>query len=815
MSTSTLKTSGLAVVTAGIVALVAAPVTEAVHWPFFGGDNGRSGYQPVDEGSVPVTAVYAKTAATEQFVKSSIITSTGSPATQRLIFGTRDGFVNLQVLGSGAPVGPATPPGAAEAGVKVDEGAPDLDVFGTRSAVSGENGSSVSFVDTSTAAGLGQVFVVHNDDEAGGAPDIEIAQIDETAGTLVRPDVNVAGTDGFTIQSSAVATGPNATGDRSLFFTANDGAGDSRLFKVTITAAGTVGAAIGVATNTGDIDATAFASPTIASLNIGGTPTAHVLVGTTPGFVRSYRVDTLAAGPASQDLGGPAQTPSGPVQPSGMPPSGAATEPVKTAPFLYVATAEPATTTVAHKLGPNLQELAASPALAGAPAPALAVEQEAEVAQDEAKLIVTTGANLYVLNTADMAMGGRFSPTNLVPGVTGYAQTTAAASGDFIYVTNDSAVQQVLRLTDAKAVAAAEFSRDPLNTGLPNTGVGQPSISRGFVQYAGGQGVFVYRNKDVTDPSVTLTAPATDAVLTGNATFTATAFDARGIASVVFRLNGVPVGTDTTPDSGAPFGAPGAAYSAVVDTTKLPDGNYLADAVATDTSGRTLTSEQRRVNLRNGVAVGGGGGGGGDDRPPTVSFTAPASGALLRGATTVTMTAADDRGVAAVSLFNGTRLVCTDTTAPYSCSLTPTGADVGRTTLFAIATDTSGQTGSAALAVRVDRFTPTSLGASVTPARDRSAPFRFTTAGRIGLPSTVTRTQGCGAGTVSVQIKAGSRTISTRRSTLRGDCSYRSTVSFAVRSRLGSTGRLKVTVRFLGNDVLKPRTAASRMVRAG
>ncbi len=812
MSTSTLKTSGLAVVTAGIVALVVAPVTEAVHWPFFGGDSGRSGYQPVDEGSVPVTAVYAKTAPTEQFVKSSIITSAGSPATQRLIFGTRDGFVNLQVLGSGAPVGPATPSGAAEAGVKVDEGAPDLDVFGTRSAVPGENGSSVSFVDTSSAAGLGQVFAVHNDDDVSpGAPDIEIAQIDETTGTLVRPDVNVTGTDGFTIQSSAVATGPNATGDRSLFFTANNGAGDSRLFKVTITAAGTVGAVISAAPGTGDIDATPLASPTIASLNIGGTPTAHVLVGTTTGFVRSYRVDTLAVGPVSPNLGGPAQTPSGPVQPSGNPPNGATTEPVKTAPFLYVATAEAATTTVVHKLGPNLQELVASSPLAGAPAPALAVEQEAEVAQDEAKLIVTTGANLYVLNTADMAMGGRFSPTNLIPGVTGYAQTTAAASGDFIYVTNDSGVQQVLRLTDAKAVTAAEFTRDPLNTGLPpNTGVGQPSISRGFVQYAGGQGVFVYRNKDLTDPSVTLTAPAADAVLTGNATFTATAFDARGIASVVFRLNGVPVGTDTVPDSGAPFGAPGAAYSAVVDTKQRADGNYLVDAVATDSSGRTLTSEQRRVNIRNGVAVGGG-----DDRPPTVGFTAPASGALLRGATTVTMTAADDRGVAAVSLFNGTRLVCTDTTAPYSCSFTPTGADVGRTTLFAIATDTSGQTGSAALAVRVDRFTPTSLGASVTPARDPSAPFRFTTAGRIGLPATVTRTQGCGAGTVSVQIKAGSRTISTRRTTLRGDCSYRSTVSFASRSRLGSTGRLKVTVRFLGNDVLKPRTAASRTVRAG
>ncbi len=35
-------------------ATVAPGAAEAVHWPFFGGDNGRSGNQPVDEGTVPV-----------------------------------------------------------------------------------------------------------------------------------------------------------------------------------------------------------------------------------------------------------------------------------------------------------------------------------------------------------------------------------------------------------------------------------------------------------------------------------------------------------------------------------------------------------------------------------------------------------------------------------------------------------------------------------------------------------------------------------------------------------------------------------------
>jgi len=60
----------------GVLALAAAavsvPSAQAVHWPFFGGDNGRSGYQPIDEGDVPVRTTYAKTAASEQFVKTSI-----------------------------------------------------------------------------------------------------------------------------------------------------------------------------------------------------------------------------------------------------------------------------------------------------------------------------------------------------------------------------------------------------------------------------------------------------------------------------------------------------------------------------------------------------------------------------------------------------------------------------------------------------------------------------------------------------------------------------------------------------------------------
>ena len=806
--------TSVVVAAAGAVALVAAPSAQAVHWPFFGGDNGRSGYQPIDEGTAPFRFLYKEDGAEEQFIKTSIVTTTGPPTAAanaaRFAFGTNDGRVQIRRLLDGAPVGPA---GGVDIG--------DDDAFGTRSTVPGANGSSVSFVDTSGPAGLGQLFVAHNDDsEAGDATpaDVEVAQFDEATGDLIQ-QVDVQGTDGFTVQSSLLATGPavdntatpaNETGDRVLFFVASNG-NDRRLFRVPVTGnAGTRTATIGGALtiDTGDIDATRFASPTIVFLkNAMGTPVGHVAVGTDTG-IRTFTAAALAAGPAVA-LGGPTQTPSVPVQPSGLTPNPAAGNAVTSAPFVYVA-ADTGTTTTAYKISGDTAALTVrqqSLPLPGEPAPALAVDQEAEADVAEAKVFVTTSNNLYLLSTADLSRAGQFDrEDDLAGGSTGFAQTTAAGSGDLVYVTNDQAEQFVLRLSDGKPLAAGEFAADAGASARANTGVGQPSISRGFVQYSGGRGAFVYRNADADDPTVALTAPAAESTLAGTVTFAATAFDTRGITSVTFRANGQPLATDTAPD-GSPFGAPGAAYSAGVDTTQLADGSYLVDAVATDASGRTSTSAQWRVFVKNTPGV--------DDRPPTVAFTRPADRAIVRGSTTVAVNAGDDRGVAKVELFNGSTLICSDTTAPYSCAFSPRGSDVGRQTLFAVATDTAGQTASAARTITVARFAPRSVTARATPARDRSAPYRFVTRGRVSLPSGVTAAQGCGSGVVSVQVKVRAKTISNRRVALRKDCTYSSSVTFRSRGRLGRSGRLKVTARFLGNRVLRLRAAAPRFVRVG
>jgi hypothetical protein len=196
-----------------------------------------------------------------------------------------------------------------------------------------------------------------------------------------------------------------------------------------------------------------------------------------------------------------------------------------------------------------------------------------------------------------------------------------------------------------------------------------------------------------------------------------------------------------------------------------------------------------------------------------VAWTTPASAAKLSSSTAnnLAVTASDDRGVSKVIFLAGERIICTDTAAPYTCAYKPTDADVGRTTLTAIAYDTSQQTASAIRVVTVPRFKPSKVTSSTTPKKDATAPFTFTTKGRISLPSGVSKGAGC-AGTVAVTFKAGKKTISTRKAKVTKSCTFRSKVSFRLPSRLHPK-TLRVQSTFRGNAVLTSRASARKQVK--
>lgn len=144
----------------------------------------------------------------------------------------------------------------------------------------------------------------------------------------------------------------------------------------------------------------------------------------------------------------------------------------------------------------------------------------------------------------------------------------------------------------------------------------------------------------------------------------------------------------------------------------------------------------------------------------------------------------------------------------------------------------------------VKRAMPRSVSLTVTPKRDRTRPFTFTSTGRVNVPRrycSVAESQnpgnrcvplicpagavdaqycvrpGLGAictGKVNVRYQRRGSTISSRNVTLRPNCTYRSRVSFNIRNAL-RRGSFRVRARFQGNNVLLPRTSSTRTVRAG
>jgi hypothetical protein len=94
---------------------------------------------------------------------------------------------------------------------------------------------------------------------------------------------------------------------------------------------------------------------------------------------------------------------------------------------------------------------------------------------------------------------------------------------------------------------------------------------------------------DTTAPSVTVTAPAAGAAVSGTTTVAANAADAGGVAGVQFKLDGANLGAE---DTTAPF-------SINWDTTTVADGSHTLTAVARDTAGNSATSSAVAITVSN------------------------------------------------------------------------------------------------------------------------------------------------------------------------------------------------------------------------
>jgi regulation of enolase protein 1 (concanavalin A-like superfamily) len=183
-------------------------------------------------------------------------------------------------------------------------------------------------------------------------------------------------------------------------------------------------------------------------------------------------------------------------------------------------------------------------------------------------------------------------------------------------------------------------------------------------------------------PSVTLTAPSSGATYTAPATisFSASASDSDGsVSRVDFYRGSTLVSSDTT----SPYTA---------SWTGAPAGTYALTAVAVDNEGASTTSPAVSVTVN-----------GSSNQPPSVSFVSPSQGATFTAGTQIRIEAAasdSDGTVSRVELYQGSTLLKSDSTSPYSVNWYSVPA--GTHTLTATARDNSGLTRSATMTITVN-----------------------------------------------------------------------------------------------------------------
>jgi hypothetical protein len=227
----------------------------------------------------------------------------------------------------------------------------------------------------------------------------------------------------------------------------------------------------------------------------------------------------------------------------------------------------------------------------------------------------------------------------------------AATAGDASGVTSVSfSVDGTLLSTDTTAPYAATWDSKAASNGSHSISATARDPA-GNVGTATPIGVTVANVVDTTPPSVSVTAPAEDATVSGQTQLEATASDDTGVASVTFFVDGTSVGTDA-----------GAPYAVTWDTTTATNDPHTITATAVDAATNAGTSSDVHVTVDNGS----------DTTPPTPpgNLTATANNATK---VTLSWTAsADASGIASYEVRRDGTVIATEPSPGYvDTGLTP------------------------------------------------------------------------------------------------------------------------------------------------
>lgn len=504
-----------------------------------GGDVGHSGNQPLSRGLPPYEPMWSLPLPEGHRIATPLLITNGGPGPRapRLVFGTDDGTVHLFDLYTGSRVGEVR-----------------LNNSGVPYSFSGFGGF-VGLTDSSTEAGLGQIFAVYNDanqvpsvepdSTATYEDDIAVAQIDAESGRLII-DMPVPGTPDFRVSSSPVLSEPDGAGDRQLVFSAVnrdswqydyehppepgldqlDPTGilfppaptvQNQLVRIPIKGARNVTAT----TDLGNLETTSvgklnpMSAPGLIYLTDVSTakppaPSIFALVPTAdnadPLQTRDLS-DFTVSGPSSGRLdpqaGGLvfAQAAAVPVTAAGLPP-GSPDSKAARAPTLYVAAFRPdINRTIVHRLVPNAAgdafvEAARSAGFSGPPVGHLAVSGAAGQAGGTAgRVVLATERNLYALKGGDLSMAWRLEPGEpLRGGADGFTRSAPTVTGGVVLIARDNGQPLAIDLQTGKRLGEDRLRLDAAHAASGLAAPGAPASANGVVVFASDQGVFAYRN---------------------------------------------------------------------------------------------------------------------------------------------------------------------------------------------------------------------------------------------------------------------------------------------------------------------------------
>jgi hypothetical protein len=152
-----------------------------------------------------------------------------------------------------------------------------------------------------------------------------------------------------------------------------------------------------------------------------------------------------------------------------------------------------------------------------------------------------------------------------------------------------------------------------------------------------------------------------------------------------------------------------APFQCSIDTTKYPNGRHRVRAVYFDSAGANNATSVY-VNVQNGTATPTPTPTPTTNTPPTLSISAPANGATVKGTVACSASASDSNGVQNVAFSLDGAPLSTDTTSPYACSFDSTKLANGTHKLTAVAKDGLGATTTREVSFTVSNTTATNPG---------------------------------------------------------------------------------------------------------